>query len=186
MRRFTLIAVVAALVVASCGGEASTSDPEPDDELAEAITGKALENPDRNFDDEAAACLARSIVDEFGVDGLAGLGVTADNPDLMGGSVFGTPDNGRRVVDLGMECIDVSEAIVSFLPHGVTLLEESVECVADGLQTDTFRDLLAAIVIAGAEPSDILDNAAAQVPMGILLFSCLDAGEILRIGDLLD
>jgi len=89
MRRFTLIAVVAAL-------------------------GKALENPDRNFDDEAAACLARSIVDEFGVDGLAGLGVTADNPDLRGGSVFGTPDNGRRVVDLGMECIDVSEAIVSF------------------------------------------------------------------------
>ena len=185
MRRITLLAVAAVLVATACEGGGGIIDPDPGEELTEAITAQALANPDRSFDDAAAACVAQGIVAEFGVDGLAELGVTPDNPDLRGGRVFATPDNGRRVVDVGMECISVSEAIVSFLPAGVNLLEESVQCLADGLETPAFRDLFGTIVATGAPPWDILENAVSQVPIGVLFFSCLSGEEISSVGDLL-
>lgn len=194
MRRIALLAVAAALVATACDGGAEVVDSNPEEELVEAMMAEAsanpdaaLANPDRNFfDNEDAACVARGIVEEFGVDGLAELGVTPDNPGLRSGKAFVTPENGRRVVDVGMECISVPKAIVSFLPAGVTLLEESVNCLADGLQTDAFRDLFASIVVTGSHPSEILDNLGAQIPVGILLFRCLSAEEILRFGDLLN
>jgi hypothetical protein len=187
MRRITILAAAAALVFIACSGETETetfaSTPQAD--LVEAITANALANPDRPFDDEAAACIAQGIVDEFGVDGLAELGVTPETPDLQGGRVFAIPD-ARRAVDVGMACIDVSAAIVSFLPAEVSLLEDTVQCVAGQFQTDTFRDLFADLLVAGAEPADILSSAEAQVPIAALLFRCLSADEILRIGDLLN
>ncbi len=106
MRTIAILAV-AALIGTACSGDTETetfasnptetvaSDAEQD--LVEAITGNAQANPDRRFDDEAVACIAQQIVDEFGVDGLAELGVTLENPDLEGGSVFATPDAYRIV-----------------------------------------------------------------------------------------
>ena len=194
--RTSAILVAAALIGAACSGQTETetfatsptgtaaSDAEQD--LVEAITGNALASPDRRFDDEAVACVAQQIVDDFGVDGLAEMGVTLEDPDLEGGGVFATPDDARRVVDIGMDCIDVPAAIVSFLPADVGLLEETVECVADQLQSDTFRDLFADLVAAGAEPADILDHAAAQLPITALLVACLTPAQILEFGDLLN
>mgnify|MGYP001827457022 CR=1 FL=1 len=195
MRTIAILAA-AALVATACSGQTETetfaSNPtatvasDAEDDLVEAITGNALANPDRRFDDGAIACIAQRIVDEFGVDELAELGVTLENPDLEGGSVFATPEAGRRVVDIGMDCIDVRAALVSFLPTDVSLLEETVECVADQLQTDTFRDLFADLVVAGADPADIVDHAAAQLPITSLLVSCLTPAQILEFGDLLN
>ena len=195
MRAIAILAA-AALIGTACSGQTETetfasnstetaaSDAEQD--LVEAITGNVLANPDRRFHDGAVACIAQQIVDEFGVDGLAELGVTLDDPDLEGGSVFATPDAGRRVVDIGMQCIDVPAAIVSFLPTDTNLLEETVECLADQLQTDAFRDLFADLVVAGDDPADILDQAAAQLPIASLLVSCLTPAQILEFGDLLN
>jgi hypothetical protein len=196
VRRIAFLAMAVALIALGCSGEVETetfasaptetaaSDAEAD--LVEAITGNAQANPDRRFDDVAVACIAQQIVDEFGVDGLAELGVTLENPDLEGGSVFARPDAGRRIVDIGMDCIDLPAAILSFLPAEVSLPAETVECVADQLQTDTFRDLFADLVAAGAEPADILDHAAAQLPIASLLVSCLTPAQILEFGDLLN
>lgn len=187
MRRIIFLAATAALVAIACSGETETETfaSSPQEDLVEAITTNALANPDRRFDDETAACIAEGVVDEFGVDGLAELGVTPESPDLRGGRVFALPD-ARRAVDVGMTCIDVSEAIVSFLPAGVSLLEDTVQCVADQFQTDTFRDLFANLLVAGGDPADILSSAEAEVPIAALLFRCLSADEILRIGDLLN
>lgn len=194
--RTIAILAAAALIGTACSGQTETetfasnpaenvaSDTEQD--LVEAITGNVLANPDRRFDDGAAACIAQEIVDQFGVDGLAELGVTLENPDLEGGSVFATPDAGRRVVDIGMQCIDLPAAIVPFVPTDASLLDETVECVADQLQTDAFRDLFADLVIAGAEPADILSDPAAQLPIASLLVSCLTPEQILEFRDLLN
>ena len=185
MRSIVILAVAAAIVAAACSGETEmeTFASTPQTDLVDAITEA---NTDRRFDDETTACIAQGIVDEFGEDGLAELGVTAENPDLEGGRVFATPDASRRVVDVAMQCIDVAAAIVSFLPTDVSLLEETVECAADQLQSDTFRELFADVVAEGAEPADILSDAAAQLPIATLLLSCLTPEELLEYGDLLN
>jgi hypothetical protein len=188
MRRITLLVLVAALVATACnsGDELAESATSPEEELVAAIADAAVANPDLNFDDETAACVSRGIVDEFGIDELAELGVTQDNPGLEGGKSLGTPENGRRAVDVGMQCISLSEAIISFLPAGLSLLEDSVNCLAAGLGADNFRNILAAIIVAGGEPADILDNAATQIPLGLLLLGCLSPEEYLKIGELLN
>lgn len=186
MRRITFLAMPLALVAVACSnGETETFSSDPQEDLVQAITAEAMERPDRPIDDEATACVVQEIVDEFGVDGLAELGVTPETPDLEGGRVFATPDAGRRVVDAGMACIDVSEAIVSFLPKDVDLLDDTVECVANQLQTDTFRDLFADLVVSGAQPEDILSSPGAQLPIASLLLLCVSPEEILKLGDLL-
>ena len=195
MRTISILAV-AALIGAACSGTAETetfaSSPTEtvasgaEQDLVEAITDNAIADPDRRFDDAAAACIAQQIVDEFGVDGLAELGVTPEDPDLGAGSVFATPDASRQVVDIAMQCIDVPAAIVSFLPTDVILLDETVDCLADQLQTDAFRDLFADLIVVGDDPADILDYSAAQLPIAALLVSCLTPEQILEFGDLLN
>ena len=196
MRRSAFLVVVLALLMAACGGEVETetfastpaeptvSDPGAD--LADALTASVLANPDRRFDDEAASCIGQGIVDEFGVDGLAALGVDPDNPNLEGGRVLATPEAARRAVDIGMECIDLQAALLSFVPADVSLLDETVECVANELQSDVFRDLFADVVVVGDSPADILDEAAAQLPIASLLLACLSPEEILQLDDLLN
>ena len=46
-----------------------------------------------------------------------------------------------------MSCIDMSAAITSFLPKDVGLLEESVQCLAEQMQNDQFRDLFAGLAV---------------------------------------
>lgn len=180
------IAIVAAAVLigTACGGDTQreTFASTPQNDLADAITEA---NGGGRFDDETTACIAQGVVDEFGEDGLAELGVTPENPDLGGGSVFATQDTARRAVDVGMGCIDVSAAINDFLPADVSLLDETVDCLAEQLQSDTFRDLFAELISEGGDPADILNSTAAQIPIATLLVGCLSPEEFLQLGDLL-
>ena len=194
--RTIVILAAAALIGAACSGTAETetfaSSPTEtvasgeEQNLVEAITDNAIADPDRRFDEAVSACIAQQVVDEFGVDGLAELGVTPENPDLEAGNVFATPDASRQVVDIAMQCIDVGAAIVSFLPTDLILMDETVDCLAEQLQTDAFRDLFADLVAAGDDPADILDYSAAQLPLGALLVSCLTPQQVLEFGDLLN
>ena len=185
MRSITRLAVVVALVVAACDGGGGLVQPDPRQELVDGINAQILANPDRSYDDAAARCLGEGIVDEFGVEGLAELGVTPDDPDLRGGGVFATQRNGRRVIDVGMECISVTDAIASFLPAGISLLDSSIRCVAEELQGETFRDLFAAIIVTGEAPTSVLDDSEARIPLGGLIAACLTGEEIANVGDLL-
>ncbi len=188
MRRIVIVAFVAAVSVVACSSEPETETfaSTSEDDLARAIADSNSATLDSRFGDGSTACISQGIVDEFGVDGLAELGVTEETPDLQGGSVFFAPEAARQVVDVTMECIDLGAALVSSLPEGVSLLDESVECVVDQLESETFRDLFADLVAAGGEPADIVTQAAAQLPMASLLLSCLSPEEFLRVGDFLD
>ena len=194
MRRVILLAVAAALIAAACSGDVATEtfstpadigDSTPDTDLADAIRGNAAANPDRRFDDETTECLIVGLVEEFGEDGLAELGVTPDNPDLRDGAVFAAPESARRAVDVGMECVDVADALVSYLPPDISLLEDSITCVAEQFQTDTFRDLFAELIASGGEPADLFSYGAAQISIGTLLLTCLSPEELLRVNELL-
>ncbi|MDJ0955173.1 MAG: hypothetical protein QNJ81_15965 [Acidimicrobiia bacterium] len=196
MRRIAVLATALALLVPACGGEAETETfaPTPTattasdsgSDLVEAVTSAILANQDRGFNDDAATCIGRGLVAEFGADGLADLGVTAEDPDLEGGSVFSTPETARRAVDVAMDCIDMADSLLSLLPADVTLLDETVECVATELQSDVFRDLFADLLVEGAPPTDIISDPAAQLPIATLLFECLTPEEILQVDDLLN
>ena len=187
MRRAILVAVVTVLLAPACSGEVETetfgSVPEPD--LVDAIRANAASDPDRRFDDATTDCLIQGIVDEFGEDGLAELGVTPENPDLDAGVFVARPDAARRAVNVGMECIDIAGAIGSNLPIGIELLEDSVDCVAGQLETEAFRGFFAELLAAGAEPADILDYADAQLSIGALLLTCLNPEELLDVNELL-
>lgn len=187
MRRVIVVLLVAGLLSPACSGDPETetfaSAPQPD--LSDAIRANTSTDPDNPFSDEETDCLVDGLVDEFGEDGLAELGVTADNPDLQGGAVFTTPETARRAVDVAMECIDIAAAITANLPADTSLPESSVDCVADQLQTDPFRDLFAEVIAAGGEPTDILSDGSAQLSIGALLLTCLSPEELLRINELL-
>ena len=188
MRRIAILASVTALLVSACSGDPETetfaSNAEAD--LVQEITDRNSATLDGRFGDDTGGCISRGIVDEFGVDGLAELGVTEETPDLQGGRVFITPEAARQVVDVTMECMDLPTQLVSSLPQDVSLLDETVQCVVDQLGTDTFRDLFAELVVAGGEPADIINLGAAQLPIASLLISCLSPDELIRFGDLLN
>ena len=187
VRRMVMVASVLALSVVACSGEPETEtfSPSPQEDLAQAIADRNSAALDGRFGDRSSACISQGIVDEFGVEGLAELGVTEETPNLQGGSVFSTSEAARRVVDVTLECIDLGARLVSSLPEDVSLLDESVECVVEQLESETFRNLFADLVVVGGEPADILDQAAAQLPVASLLITCLSPAELLQFGDLL-
>ena len=186
MRRVVIIASLVALAAVACSTGTETFASTSEESLAQAITANNSATLDRRFGDGSTSCISQGIVDAFGVEGLAELGVTEETPDLQGGSVFLTTEAARLVVDVTLDCIDLAAELVASLPEGVSLLNESVECVVEQLESETFRNLFADLVTAGGEPADIVTQAAAQLPMATLLISCLSPEEFLRIGDFLD
>lgn len=188
MRRVVIVASVVALTVVACSNEPGTetfASPTEED-LAEAITNSNSATLDSRFGDGSAACISQGIVDALGMEGLAELGVTEETPDLQGGRVFFAPEAARQVVDVTIDCIDMGAELVSSLPKDVSLLDESVECVVDQLESETFRNLFADLVVAGGDPTDIFTQAAAQLPVATLLITCLTPDEFLRVSGLLD
>jgi hypothetical protein len=183
-----MVASVVALSLAACSNDPETETfASPTEEgLVQAIAESNSATLDGRFGEGSTDCISQGIVDEFGLDGLAELGVTEETPDLQGGSVFAAPEAARQVVDVTMECVDLGARLVSSLPKDVSLLNESVECVVDQLESETFRNLFADLVAAGGEPADIMTQAAAQLPMASLLLTCLSPEEFLQVGDFLD
>jgi hypothetical protein len=187
VRRIVIIVSVVAVSLVACstaGTETFASTSEED--LAQAITDRNTDALDSRFGEGSTPCIARGIVDEFGVEGLEELGVTEETPDLEGGRVFSAPEAARQVVDITIDCVDLAAELVASLPEDASLLTESVECIVEQLESESFRNLFADLVSAGGEPADIVTQAAAQLPLATLLITCLSPDELLRFGDLLD
>ena len=188
MRRIVIVVSLVALLAGACNGESETETfgSTSEEDLVRAITGGNSVTLDSRFGDNSTGCISQGIVDEFGVDGLAELGVTQETPDLQGGAVFVTQEAARRVVDITIDCVDLGAEILASLPEDVNLLNDSVECIVDQLEGEAFRDLFAALVMEGGEPEDIVSLAGAQLPLAALLLQCLSPEEFLRFDDLLN
>ena len=186
MRRIVMVASVLALSVVACSSEPETETfaSTPAEDLVQAITDSNSSTLDSRFGDGTGACISQGIVDTFGVERLADLGVTEESPDLQSGTVFSTPEAARQVVDVTMDCMDLAAQLAASLPTDVSLLDESLECIADELESETFRNLFAQLVVEGGEPADIVNQAGAELPIASLV-TCLSPVELLQFGDLL-
>lgn len=181
MRRLILVLLTLTLVATGCGGG---DNDESSDELAAAISQQGVDNPDNPLDGETTTCLAEGVVAEFGVEELAELGVTADDPSLDLGRVFVTRQQAERAFDMAVDCLEFDQEMLGFLPEGLEIAEESVSCLAAGLTSDTFRELYVSLVLGGDDDARIIDDPAGQLSIGQLLAECLGAAELLQLGQL--
>ena len=179
MRRFVLLLAGLALVTSSCGsGDNDSASGEQ--ALAEAISEQGAANPDNPLNRDTTTCLADGLVEEFGVAELEELGVTADNPSVDLGRVFATSQQAERAFDMAMDCLEFDREMLAFLPEALEIAEESANCLADGLNSEVFRDLYVSFVLDGDESSRIIDDPAGQASIGRLLVECLNAAALLQ------
>lgn len=183
MRRLVLWLMALCLVASGCGGD--DNDESSDEQvLAAAISDQGNSNPDVPLDSGTTSCLAEGVVAEFGVDELAELGVTPADPNLDLGQVFATRQQAERAFAVAINCLEFDQEMMAFLPDGLEIAEESVSCLADGLSSDTFRDLYVSLVLGDDKTSRIIDDPAGQLSIGQLLAQCLGADELLQLAQL--
>jgi hypothetical protein len=179
MRVFVLLVLGLVLVAGACGS-GDNEDSSDERALAAAISEHGAANPDLPLGRDTTTCLAEGLVAEFGVAQLEDLGVTADRPSIDLGRVFTTPEQAERAFDMAMDCLEFDREMLEFLPETLEIAEESVRCLADGLDSDVFRDLYVSFAMGGEESSRIIDDPAGQASIGRLLVQCLDADELLQ------
>lgn len=183
MQRTAALLITSTLIAAACGGGQS-DEASGEEALAAAIRDQALVNPDNPLDRETTTCLADGVVAEFGVEKLAELGVTVENPNVDLGRIFSTRDQAERTFNLAFDCIEFDSSLLSFLPEGLEIANDSLRCLGDGLNTDTFRDFYVSFVLGENNNDRVIDDPAAQVSIGQLVLGCLNAEELLRFTQL--
>jgi len=183
MRRSVLLLAALALVASGCGGG---EDDESSNEqvLVAAISQQGAANPDNPLDRATTTCLAEGVVSEFGVDELAELGVNSDNPNLDLGRVFVTRQQAERAFDMAFDCLEFDQEMLEFLPEGLEIAEQSISCLAGGLNSDTFRDLFVSVVLDNDGDARVIDSPAGRLSIGLLLAECLNADELSQVTQL--
>lgn len=183
----SLVLLIVLLVAASAACSGGGGDDEA--ELAEAIKAEILaDGSSANLlGEEEAECASIRIVDEFGADGLADLGVTVGNaaPD----DLFTLMSDAQldAVIDITTECVDFAELFVAQFSAGEApgISRDSADCLATGLsESDVFRPLIRAGLSGGDADFDTLltrDPATAQQVLELVI-GCLSAEEIAEFG----
>jgi hypothetical protein len=155
--RLHLALVVAALVLAACGG---------DDPLIQAMADDMVTQADGlSYDSEEALCVATSSYDSLGSDRLAELGVTVESPDLLDARV--TETEAASLVDGLYGCLDVNQMIITQVT-ATGLPESAAQCIIDDLGDDAVRQLM----IDQFEGDELQLGPKAQSAM----LACLAAG----------
>lgn len=152
MKRVVGVMVALMLVGAACGGDddaVAASDSPLVAALADEISSN--EDGDSPFSNrEEAECWAGRIVGGIGEGRLTELGVTAEDVGEIGDYNF-TEDEIDVIVDSMDKCIDLKAALAETFTEDFGA--EGAECVADELDGDLLRDLMAA-GITDSEPPD--------------------------------
>ena len=173
-RSLAILALVA--TVAACGGDDSDGG---DTAAADTPVGRALteefmaESDDSPIStEEEARCVAGGIVSGIGEDRLEELGVTADS--AVGSEIDDidfTADEVSTIVDAMFDCVDVQAALATEFEEDFGA--EGAQCVAENLDEDLMRDLMASSMVGDEEemPQEFfqafLDVAAeCDLPLG--------------------
>ncbi len=156
-------ACAAALLASACGSDTEAGSGA-DTAIGQALTEEFLSEGDSPITtEEQARCMSGDIVDNIGEDRLAELGVTADNVADIDEIDF-TDAEFDTIVDALFDCVDVRDAMATEMAGDFG--EEGAACVADNLDEDLLRDVMAAGFRGeDAEPSNdflqaMLDVAA--------------------------
>ncbi len=136
LKKSGFIALVSALVLASCGGSDGGAENSA---VAEAIADEFMTDEDSPFTEGEASCAAGKIVSALGEDRLAELGVTADNVGDIDDVDFSEDEQavlGNAVAD----CIGEDFLTRAFLTDS-DISDDQASCLSDAIDLDTVRDL---------------------------------------------
>lgn len=147
-RTFAVLAIVA--TAAACGGDDDGGDAA-DSPLGQALSAEFLSEEDSPITtQEQADCVAGGIVSGVGEDRLTELGVTPDN--VGDGDIEDlafTADEAAVVVDSLFDCVDVQEALAT--EFAADFGEDGGRCLAENLDEDLLRDLMASAFLGDDE-----------------------------------
>jgi hypothetical protein len=165
-RSIAILAVVS--VVAACGGDddgggAGNGDGGDGGAAADTPIGQALtaefmaESEDSPIStEEEARCVSGGIVSEIGEDRLAELGVTPESiADSDIEDVAFTAEEAGTIVDTMFDCVDVKAALAT--EFEADFGAEGAQCLADNLDEDLIRDLMASSFL-GDETDEMPDD----------------------------
>ena len=151
--RRSLVLFALAASVAACGGDDDGGDSGDVAAAADTPVGKALteelmaESDDSPIStEEEARCVAGGIVSGVGEERLEELGVTADT--AIGSDIEDidfTADEIGTIVDSMFDCVDVQAAMAEEFEEDFGA--EGAQCVAENLDQDLMRDLMASSMI---------------------------------------
>ena len=191
MQRLAWLVTCTSLLAPACSGDDDSAEPvdsaptlADEQVLADAIADQAVANPDNPLDESATRCIAEEAVVEFGAEELAEVGVTVDDPDLDLGRVLDTRDQAERAFDLALDCIEFDRELLAFLPAGLEVGEETIDCLAEGLETESFRELYVSFVLGELDSDRVVEDPAARPAILELVTGCLDVDELLDFGQL--
>ena len=155
-RSLAVLALVA--TVAACGGDDDDSGSSGGDTAAadtpvgQALTEEFMAESDDSpiSTEEEARCVSGGIVSGIGEDRLEELGVTADT--AIGSEIEDidfTADEVGTIVDAMFDCVDVQAALAREFEEDFGA--EGADCVAENLDEDLMRDLMASSMVGGDE-----------------------------------
>lgn len=136
------------------------------DDLVEALAAQ-LAVPGTPFDDEAAECFARGVVDEIGFDRLAALGAGAPGADPE--EVFSQMSEAEidAIADLGLACLDLHALFVDqFVSQG--LPRDAAICIADGVAGAPFLHDMVVQAMLGGDVDPMEDPEAMALIMDLV------------------
>ena len=182
MRKLMILVVVLALMAAACGGGDGGGDErnEAVASLQRQITESQADetSPEAQFSDAEARCMAEGIVDAFGISRI----LEAEDQGFEEFMAAATVEERRNVVDLTLECVDLTEQFTApLVAEGIS--EESARCIGDAMMEDeTFRDVLAEGLGTGSfEPTGESEAALMEALFPVIL-DCLSAEELANLG----
>ena len=143
--RFVMAGLALTLSAAACGGETAAADTA----VGQALTDELMSEADSPFSsEEDARCMSGGIVEGIGEERLEELGVTADSVSSLEEIDFDEAE-AEVVVDSLFDCVDVKAEMVS--QFEADFGAEGAECVADNLDDEMVRDLMASSFV-GEDP----------------------------------
>lgn len=172
-----MITVLLALVAAGCGDDDSTTsdrDPLVADFTEQISSGRASDQ--FGFSDEDAVCFAGGLIDELGGERIAGA-LDLEFDEFMSSA---TDAERKIVVDVLIDCADFASLLTAEFSQAIS--GESARCLGDAfVSSDGFRTALANSFDTGADPFDDEGLMAEMLPV---MFECLSAEELIKLGEL--
>jgi len=147
--------------------EAATTTAAGGEEALMGFFASELAAADSPFDQEAAECFARSIVDEIGSERLAALGALEPGADAE--SVFSqmSPEEIDSIADLGLSCVDMHALLVDeFTGQGIP--EETAICLADGVAGTPFLHDMVIGAMMGETADPMADPESMTLIMNLM------------------
>ena len=180
MRKPLLLLLVLALAAAACGGDDAADDKEAAVQaLQRQITeSQADDASDMDFSDAETLCMAEGMVDEFGVARI----IDASDQEFEVFMGAATQEERRAVVDLTLECVDMSALIAGpLMAEGLS--EDSATCIGDAMiGNDAFRDVVAGGLATGSFDPTASNEEALMTALLPVMLECLSAEELANLG----